>query len=187
MVCTWTLSVPNTRNCTGSPPAGRSRAIDAAPDEGEVGVEGGLDFLQYRFPRLAAPGHHQQLAKIEVGGLHVEQVEARDAAADVAGHGNHVGVAAQAGPGPLRAGWVEGGGLGSQRSTISSGRSEAGKNCLGTRPKSASDATKASPVPAMTSAMDQGSAPPGDGRGRRSGPGTRHPRRGAGPGCSLSS
>ena len=108
--------------------------VDAAAHEREVVVEQLLDLRQHALARLAALGHHHQLAEVEVRRLHVErQVEARAAVADVAGDGDDVGIVLQlALRAPATSRWLASkvAACGSHRSTISSGRSEAGKNCL---------------------------------------------------------
>ena len=73
------------------------KAVHAAPHRGKIGLKEMGDALKNALTRLAATGHHHELAQIELGRLHVQrQIKARAARADVAGDSRHVRVAFEA-------------------------------------------------------------------------------------------
>ncbi|MNT33452.1 hypothetical protein D3C72_1693810 [compost metagenome] len=70
------------------------KSIDAAPHIGEFLVEQLLELLLHPLPCFAALRHHQHLAQIQIGRLHVEgQVESRRTVANKAGHCRNVRIA----------------------------------------------------------------------------------------------
>ena len=182
MARTFAMSSPETRNWTGKPTGGPFSSRETRPrSAGKSSVERGQQARAQPLALGIAPRQDHELREVRLLQLLVErQVEARAAGAHVRRRRSRYPAPRR---GSLRASSLRRASRrkalpsASRRSTMSSGREDAGKNCCGTRRNSASDATNAATVTVMTMpAMRDAPVPPARGSGDRTA--SRRRRRG---------